>query len=99
DCQNNEDEPNHTGYDRSRMIELGINGGEANHEDQEGDVRIHEERENLFLQRHVVVGDLRSGSVKHCGSAIKSSYCFAVDLFKQVGGVLCHVVNQVLLQG
>src|SRR6185312_16589472 len=96
--QYNKNEADHSGNDGSRMIELRVNGGSSDNEDQESDIGIHEEAENLFLERHSVVHDSRAAHVQRGLLSIKTGDDLAVHLFEKIVGIFRYVVDQVLLK-
>src|SRR5258708_4655094 len=80
------------------MVELGIKRQRADRQQDKRDVRIHNERQYLLLQRHIVRQDWFARELQGNGLAVETLDWMSVNLFEQIVFVGGDVVNEFLGQ-
>ncbi len=91
-----EDDAHGSGNDRAGMIEFGVKRERADGEQDEGDVRVHQIVEDVFLERHAERRDGLAGELEGDFLSVEALEAFAVDLAEEIFFAGGHVVDQVL---
>ena len=66
------------------MIELGVERQRPDSQQDECDIRIHNEGENPLLQSHFKRQDRLARQLQRDGLPVETLDCFSIDLFKQL---------------
>src|SRR5258708_19272149 len=78
------------------MIELGIERERSDSKKNEGDVRVHQEIEDLFLERHAKRNNGLAGKLEGGFLTVEALEGFALHLPEKIGLAGGDVVDQVL---
>ena len=92
----NEDDANRSGNNRARMIEFGIEREEANGEQDENDVGVHQIIEDLFLQRHAEGHNGLARELQGDLLATEALEAFALHLAEKIVLAGGHIVDEML---
>src|SRR5258708_12010199 len=81
------------------MIEVGIEREGANREENERDIGIHQEIEDLFLQRHAKRHDALTGETQRDFLVVEALKRFTFHLAKEITLAGGNILNEVLGEG
>src|SRR2546430_13521645 len=76
------------------MIELGIQSQRANCQQNESNVRIHDESKNPLFQRHIERPNHLTGQLEGYALSVEALHRLSLHLLKQIFFARCHVRSE-----